>query len=43
MTIDTQTLSDDTVTIRERDTQEQRRVPMSQVKAEVLKALEPGR
>ena len=43
VTIDTQSLSDDTVTIRDRDTQLQRRVPISAVKAEVLTALEPGR
>ena len=41
VTIDTETLQNDTVTIRERDTQAQRRVPVGQVKAEVLKALEP--
>jgi glycyl-tRNA synthetase len=42
VTIDTQTLSDDTVTIRDRDTQVQRRVPLSAVQAEVLRSLEPG-
>ena len=43
VTIDTQTLSDDTVTIRERDTQAQRRVPLAAVRGEVLAALELGR
>ncbi len=39
--IDGQTLADDTVTIRDRDTTLQRRVPSSQVKAEIDRALAP--
>ncbi len=39
VTIDGDTLKDDTVTIRERDSMQQRRVPMSEVKMEILKML----
>jgi glycyl-tRNA synthetase len=41
ITIDGQTLKDDTVTIRDRDTLKQERVPMGQVKAVIEKALTP--
>ncbi len=40
--IDGDTMKDGTVTIRDRDTTVQRRVPMDQVKAEIDKALTPG-
>ena len=40
ITIDGDTLKDDTVTIRDRDTLQQRRVPMSSVLGEIRKALE---
>ncbi len=40
--IDGDTMKDGTVTIRDRDTTIQRRVPMDQVKAEIDKALMPG-
>jgi glycyl-tRNA synthetase len=39
ITIDGDTLKDDTVTIRDRDTLQQRRVPMTRVKEEILKAI----
>ncbi len=39
ITIDGDTTKDDTVTIRERDSMQQRRIPMSEVKLEVMKAL----
>jgi glycyl-tRNA synthetase len=42
VTIDGDTLKDDTVTIRDRDTMQQRRVPVGQVRAEILAALAPG-
>jgi glycyl-tRNA synthetase len=42
VTIDGDTMANDTVTIRDRDTLQQRRVPISQVRDEVLKALTPG-
>ena len=42
ITIDGQTLQDDTVTIRDRDTLKQERVPTSQVRAVIEKALTPG-
>jgi glycyl-tRNA synthetase len=42
VTIDGETLTNDSVTIRDRDTLQQRRVPISQVRDEVLKALSPG-
>ena len=42
ITIDGDTLKDDTVTIRDRDTLLQRRVPMGQVKGEIDKALMAG-
>jgi glycyl-tRNA synthetase len=41
-TIDGQTLQDQTVTIRDRDTTEQRRMPISGVAAELRKRLRPG-
>jgi glycyl-tRNA synthetase len=41
ITIDGDTLKDETVTIRDRDTLLQRRVPMNQVRAEIEKALQP--
>jgi glycyl-tRNA synthetase len=41
VTIDGQTLQDDTVTIRDRDSTEQRRVPIGQVKEELRKRLQP--
>jgi glycyl-tRNA synthetase len=40
ITIDGKTLEDDTVTIRDRDSTDQRRVPMGEVLAEIRKALE---
>ncbi len=40
ITIDGETLQNDTVTIRDRDTTDQRRVPMAGVLAEIRKALE---
>ncbi len=42
ITIDGDTLKDDTVTIRDRDTLKQERVPMSQVRAVIETALMPG-
>jgi glycyl-tRNA synthetase len=39
ITVDGDTIKDDTVTIRDRDTLQQRRIPMMQVKEEVLKSL----
>jgi glycyl-tRNA synthetase len=39
ITIDGDTLKDDTVTIRERDSMQQRRIPSSEVKNEILKLL----
>ena len=42
VTIDGDTLKDQTVTIRERDSTQQRRVPITQVAAEIRKALRPG-
>jgi glycyl-tRNA synthetase len=42
ITIDGDTLKDDTVTIRNRDTLKQERVPMSQVRAAIEIALAPG-
>jgi len=42
ITIDGDTMKDDTVTIRERDSMAQRRIPISQVKDEVLKAISVG-
>jgi glycyl-tRNA synthetase len=42
VTIDGDTLKDDTVTIRDRDTLKQERVKMSEVRDVVLKALTPG-
>ncbi|MBL8796975.1 MAG: glycine--tRNA ligase [Planctomycetia bacterium] len=43
ITIDGQTLQDNTVTIRERDSTEQRRIPMATVADEIRKALKPQR
>jgi glycyl-tRNA synthetase len=42
ITIDGDTLKDDTVTIRDRDTLKQERVPLSQVRATIERALTPG-
>ncbi len=42
ITIDGDTMKDDTVTIRDRDTLQQRRVPMKEVRAEIEAALRPG-
>ncbi|WP_439621864.1 glycine--tRNA ligase [Gemmata sp.] len=42
ITIDGDTLKDDTVTIRDRDTLKQERVPISQVRATIERALTPG-
>ena len=42
VTIDGQTLADDTVTIRERDSMAQRRVPISEVRGELDKVLRAG-
>ena len=39
ITIDGDTTKDDTVTIRERDSMQQRRIPMAEVKVEILKVL----
>jgi glycyl-tRNA synthetase len=39
ITIDGDTTKDDTVTIRERDSMQQRRIPMEEVKVEILKVL----
>jgi glycyl-tRNA synthetase len=39
VTIDGDTMANDTVTIRDRDTMQQRRIPMADVKQEVMKAL----
>jgi glycyl-tRNA synthetase len=41
ITIDQDTMTDDTVTIRDRDTLKQERVKISDVKATILKALRP--
>jgi glycyl-tRNA synthetase len=43
ITIDGDTLKDDTVTIRDRDTTQQHRVPMRQVADELRKALRPNK
>jgi glycyl-tRNA synthetase len=43
ITIDGDTLKDDTVTIRDRDTTQQRRVPIRSVLEELRKALKPSR
>ena len=43
ITIDGETLQDDTVTIRDRDTTQQRRVPMDQVGQEIRQGLKPTR
>ena len=42
ITIDGDTAKDDTVTIRDRDTLKQERVPLSQVRAVIERALTPG-
>ena len=42
VTIDGQTLQDDTVTIRDRDTTQQWRVPLRSVRDELRKRLQPG-
>ncbi|MDB5308452.1 MAG: glycine--tRNA ligase [Gemmataceae bacterium] len=42
ITIDGQTMQDDTVTIRDRDTLKQERVPMAQVRAAIEKAILPA-
>jgi glycyl-tRNA synthetase len=42
VTIDGETMQNDSVTIRDRDSLQQRRVPIGQVKDELLKALTPG-
>ena len=42
ITIDGDTTKDDTVTIRDRDTLQQRRIALAQVKDEIQKALTPG-
>ena len=42
ITVDGQTLTDGTVTIRDRDTLKQERVPVSEVRAVIEKALTPG-
>jgi glycyl-tRNA synthetase len=42
ITIDGDTAKDDTVTIRDRDTLKQERVPLSQVRAAIERALTPG-
>src|SRR5207253_949721 len=42
ITIDGDTLKDDTVTIRDRDTTQQRRVKLDQVANEIRQALRPG-
>jgi len=42
ITIDGDTMKDDTVTIRDRDTLQQRRINIAQVKGEIEKALTPG-
>jgi glycyl-tRNA synthetase len=42
VTVDGDTTKDGTVTIRDRDTLQQKRIPMSEVKDEVMKALLPG-
>ncbi len=39
VTIDGDTIKDDTVTIRDRDSMQQRRIPMAEVKTEILKVL----
>jgi glycyl-tRNA synthetase len=43
ITIDGQTLQDDTVTLRDRDSTQQTRVPLRQVTAELRKRLQPGK
>jgi glycyl-tRNA synthetase len=43
ITIDGDTLKDQTVTIRDRDTLQQRRIPLAEVAAELRAALRPGR
>lgn len=43
ITIDGQTLQDSTVTIRDRDTTQQRRIPIQEVASEIRGALKPGR
>ena len=42
VTVDGDTTKDGTVTIRDRDTLQQKRIPMSEVKDEVMRALLPG-
>jgi len=42
ITVDGQTLQDQTVTIRERDTLVQRRIPLAGVAEEIRKLLRPG-
>ena len=42
VTIDGDTLKDQSVTIRDRDTAQQRRVPITQVACEIRRALRPG-
>ena len=42
MTVDGDTIKDDTVTVRDRDTLKQDRVPVSQVRAAIERALTPG-
>ena len=42
VTIDGDTLTDGTVTIRERDSMQQRRIPMADVRGEIDKALDPA-
>ncbi|HET6572330.1 MAG TPA: glycine--tRNA ligase [Fimbriiglobus sp.] len=42
VTIDGDTMKDDTVTIRDRDSMQQRRVPIGQVREEIMRALAPG-
>jgi glycyl-tRNA synthetase len=42
ITIDGDTIKDDTVTIRNRDTLKQERIPMSQVRAAIETALAPS-
>jgi glycyl-tRNA synthetase len=42
ITIDGETMKDGTVTIRDRDTLQQQRVPMSEVRAVIAQALTPG-
>ena len=42
VTIDGDTIKDDTVTIRDRDTLKQERIPMSQVRSKIMDMLMPG-